>query len=326
MACRGCSSSDGCGCSVIGSGSIDVTGSGTPISAPFVVSLDFDAALAALPVDDATPCSSLTSPHVPVLTGGTTVMVPLPCSGTVLQTPVPGDAFAWTYSTSTTDADPGSGNLRLNNATTSSVTSIYVDLLEANGTDVTDWLDSLDDAAGTGKGRIRLYSRSDPTRWADFKLTSITTAAGYRKLNVTYNDHANAFQTTAKDTVLDFTPASDTTGATGPAGADGGFNSAQSIVTVTGTYTLLLTDAGALLKCNNASAFTVTVPPNSSVGFAVGTHIDLFQYGAGQVTIAAGAGVTIRSTPGLKIFGQYAGATLVKAATDEWFLVGNLTS
>lgn len=327
MACRGCSSSDGCGCSVLGSGSIHVTGSGTPVSAPFVVGFDIDDALSAVTVDDSTPCGSLNNPHVPVLLGtGSTIMVPLPCSSSEINRPVPGNAFAWTYSTTTTDADPGSGNMRLNNATMSSVTSIFVDLTEANGTDVTDWLDSLDDAAGTPKGRIRLYSRSDPARWADFKLSSVTTATGYRKLVVVYNDHANALQTIARDTVIDFSPSSDTTGATGAAGAPGGFNSVQSIVAITGTYTLLLTDLGALLKANSASAFTITVPPNSSVGFPVGGHIDFFQYGAGQVTIAAGAGVTIRSNPGLKLFGQYTGATLIKAATDEWYLVGNLTS
>jgi hypothetical protein len=49
----------------------------------------------------------------------------------------------------------------------------------------------------------------------------------------------------------------------------------------------------------------------------------LVQLGAGQVTVG-GAGVTLRSNGSkLKLFGQYAAATLVKIGTDEWVLVGN---
>lgn len=94
----------------------------------------------------------------------------------------------------------------------------------------------------------------------------------------------------------------------------------------TGTsYTLVLTDAGKLVTMNNASANTLTVPPNSSVAFAVGTRIDVIQYGAGQTSIAAGSGVTIRSIDSmLDISDQYGGVTLWKKATDEWILIGAL--
>lgn len=91
------------------------------------------------------------------------------------------------------------------------------------------------------------------------------------------------------------------------------------------TYTLVLADANTLVELNNAAAITVTVPPNSSVAFPVGTTIGLRQYGAGQVTVAAGAGVTIRSrSAAFKTSGQYAEASLTKRATDEWVLAGDL--
>lgn len=93
------------------------------------------------------------------------------------------------------------------------------------------------------------------------------------------------------------------------------------------TYTLALTDAGKMVSLSNASAITMTVPPNSSVAFPVNTRIDLVQYGAGQVTVAQGSGVTIRSSGGkLKLTGQYSGATLWKKATDEWILIGDIAS
>lgn len=90
------------------------------------------------------------------------------------------------------------------------------------------------------------------------------------------------------------------------------------------TYTLVLADAFKLVTMANAAANTLTVPPNSSVAFPVGTRIDLGQDAAGQTTIAAGAGVTIRTPETLKLRKQWAKATLIKRATDTWDLEGNL--
>jgi len=96
----------------------------------------------------------------------------------------------------------------------------------------------------------------------------------------------------------------------------------------TGTsYTAVLGDDGKLVTCDNGSAITFTVPPNSSVAFGIGTQINIMQLGAGQVTITAGAGVTFRSAgTKVKTNGQYSVATCVKIATDTWVLVGNLAA
>lgn len=100
----------------------------------------------------------------------------------------------------------------------------------------------------------------------------------------------------------------------------------QSINAQTGTtYTFVLTDNQKLVTASNASAQTYTVPPNSSVAFPVGTRIDIIQKGAGKVTLAQGAGVTINSYGSNKaIAGQYVGVSLFKESTDVWYLVGNL--
>ncbi len=93
------------------------------------------------------------------------------------------------------------------------------------------------------------------------------------------------------------------------------------------TYTVVLTDDGKLVTADNASAITLTIPPNSSVAFGIGTQINIMQLGAGQVTITAGAGVTIRSNGSkLKLNGQYAVATCLKIASDTWVAVGNLSA
>jgi hypothetical protein len=92
------------------------------------------------------------------------------------------------------------------------------------------------------------------------------------------------------------------------------------------TYTTVLSDRDTLIECSNASAITVTIPPNSSVAYPVGTSIDILQTGSGQVTIAAGSGVTVNSTPGLKLRAQWSSATLFKRASDTWVVMGDLSA
>ena len=93
------------------------------------------------------------------------------------------------------------------------------------------------------------------------------------------------------------------------------------------TYTLAMTDDGKVVEMNNASANTLTVPPNSSVAFPVGSQIVVLQTGAGQTTLAAGAGVTVNSKDGnLKLSAQWCAATLIKRATDVWVVVGDLSA
>jgi hypothetical protein len=86
-------------------------------------------------------------------------------------------------------------------------------------------------------------------------------------------------------------------------------------------YTLVEDDAGRQVTMSNASASTLTVPPNSSVAFAVGVRVQVIQLGAG-VTLTAGAGVTISSLATSLEMAQYQVATLIKTATNTW--VANL--
>ena len=95
----------------------------------------------------------------------------------------------------------------------------------------------------------------------------------------------------------------------------------------TASYTLVLSDADKLVEMNVGSANNLTVPLNSSVAFSTGTQILLAQYGAGQTTIVATSGVTIRSNGAkLKLNAQYSGATLIKIDTNEWYLFGDIAS
>ncbi|CAH1658773.1 hypothetical protein CHELA1G11_12858 [Hyphomicrobiales bacterium] len=97
-------------------------------------------------------------------------------------------AASWNFSTTTTDADPGNGNVRLNHATPASATFLYFDNLDAGGATVTAWLDALDDSTTSGnKGTIRLAMVDTPTTFADYRVTgAVVDGTGYRKVPVAY--------------------------------------------------------------------------------------------------------------------------------------------
>jgi len=109
-------------------------------------------------------------------------------------------------------------------------------------------------------------------------------------------------------------------------------NVTGNIVYHTGTtaqvasYTLQLTDDSKIVEIASATAVNLTVSLNSSVAFPVGTSITILQTGAGQITVVPVSGVTINSTPGLKIRTQWAAASLIKRAENTWVLVGDLTA
>ena len=98
------------------------------------------------------------------------------------------------------------------------------------------------------------------------------------------------------------------------------------------TYTFVLADADQkLITASNASAQTYSIPTNASVAFPIGTIINIIAIGAGQVTINAvtSGTTTVLSNGGTaaapKLRVQYSAASLMKVATDTWYVVGDLS-
>jgi hypothetical protein len=91
------------------------------------------------------------------------------------------------------------------------------------------------------------------------------------------------------------------------------------------TYTLVAGNLNQLVTLNNASAITLTVPPSV---FSAGDVINIAQIGAGQVTLAEGAGVTITSTgatpdaPALRA--QHSSASIICTTADAFLVVGDI--
>jgi hypothetical protein len=189
--------------------------------------------------------------------------------------PAGGDSAQFTYSTTTTDADPGSGFIRFNHATLSSSAIAYVDDNEINGTDVSAWVQSFDDVSGndTNRGRIRMSKSNALDTWAVWKVSGAATdASGYTKLALTYIDGAGTFANNDK-VFLSFV-------ASGEDGAIPGYLYKFATSTTDG-------DPGAgILRFNHATYASVTeiyIDDADSNGGA--TQADTATWGASTSTI-----------------------------------------
>lgn len=127
--------------------------------------------------------------------------------------------------------------------------------------------------------------------------------------------------------------------ATGKTTVTGGLESASSVADSAGNlrdlaintqnanYTFVLADRGKCVLKNNSTAYTWTIPPNSSVAYPIGTMITLRNANAsGAVTIARGTGVVLRKagsgTDADATLGAWGMATLLKEGTDSWAISG----
>lgn len=99
-----------------------------------------------------------------------------------------------------------------------------------------------------------------------------------------------------------------------------GFDSAVAIPTYnaqTGTtYTFVLSDTGKTVTASNAAASIYTIPPTASVAWTANTTLRVLNLGAGTVTFAAGAGVTVTNTA--QTLTQYQSANLVRTGLNAW--------
>lgn len=99
--------------------------------------------------------------------------------------------LSWDFDTSTVDADPGTGEFRLDNATPASVTNIYISKTSQQGIDVGGVL------LGLGSGSsVQIIQKTDPLRYIIVTIGDPVDATDYVKLPVTtVDDSGLIFQT-----------------------------------------------------------------------------------------------------------------------------------
>jgi hypothetical protein len=104
-------------------------------------------------------------------------------------------------------------------------------------------------------------------------------------------------------------------------------NDSTTLVNKTSSYTIALSDAGKTLTVDSSSNIDITVPPNSSTPFPVGSRIDFVRIGSGAVAFLGDTGVILYSkNSNKKISARYSAATIIKTDTNTWVLIGDLTA
>ena len=92
------------------------------------------------------------------------------------------------------------------------------------------------------------------------------------------------------------------------------------------SYTLTLTDSGKHIYSQNTATQVLTIPTNANVAFNVGTMVSIVLQGSGSMTVSPFSGVTLylagNSTSASRTISTYGMATLMKVATNTWFING----
>jgi hypothetical protein len=109
------------------------------------------------------------------------------------------------------------------------------------------------------------------------------------------------------------------------AAANGSGGGDSTVNAQTTSYTAVIGDDQNIITQSDASANSFTIPPNSSVAFSIGAVLTIMQLGAGQITVAAGAGVTIRTPSTLTSRAQYSTVAVVKIAVNTWMCMGDIS-
>lgn len=85
---------------------------------------------------------------------------------------------------------------------------------------------------------------------------------------------------------------------------------------VAASRSLTKADSGMMLICTSGSAIVLTIPNDATVAWSGLNAVAAYQGGAGAVSFAAGAGVTLRGTA--PTAAQYATQGVMRVGANEW--------
>jgi microcystin-dependent protein len=116
------------------------------------------------------------------------------CNKIILALPAVANASAlgtngvpYVFDSATSAADPGAGQLRLNNATLASATAMYISETGANAEPLGAYLNTFDDSMAVVKGRLHFYKIGAVGTFAIYSLTgSVTDSGDYKTLTLSH--------------------------------------------------------------------------------------------------------------------------------------------
>ena len=223
----------------------------------------------------------------------------------------------YTFSTTTSVADPGVGKLRLNHGTPSSASVIVIDdqTADTGNPNVEDWLKGFDDSTSTVKGYVRLVEPGTPANYAVYNITGLTDSSGFIQLAVSHVDSQGTFgdgdsirlsfaRTGDKGTTGD-------TGSTGPAG--------PGVNTLTTRGDLLKHGASAAERLAIGSANTVLTTNGTDPAWSTITNAML----AGSIDLTSKVTGTLPLAQGGIGATSLASAGIAALAADQTFTAAN---
>jgi hypothetical protein len=109
----------------------------------------------------------------------------------------------YVFDTSTVDADPGVGKLRLSSTTQNAATVLRLDTT-AGGADISSMLDTFDASTSPVKGSFKIVKVSDLSKFLTFDIMARTAPNGYRNFSITNTGGSSASPFANGDAVLVF--------------------------------------------------------------------------------------------------------------------------
>jgi len=195
----------------------------------------------------------------------------------------------YNFDNNTSDADPGNGEIKYNNASIASVTFIYIDNLDQRGADQTAWYATWDDSTNSAdRGQLIVTSRDTGTVVNSFKITgAVTAATGYYKIPVAYitgTIPSNGNKLSVQFSRSGNAGTSGTSGTNGSSGTSGGLNISNN---VTGS---LLLASGSTSDLNGAAGLKYTG--------------SIFQITGSETRISSSVSITGSNAPALRVSGS----------------------
>jgi hypothetical protein len=215
--------------------------------------------------------------------------------------------ISWIFDPTTTDADPGAGFFRFNNATPGSATALYLDNVDADGLTETTWLDSIDDGGSSSDRGILVMRSANGGALVVARVTgSVVDGTGYRKVTISVlaASDASAFVSGARFSLI-----------FNRAGIDG----ADGEVTSTGTFAAndlaAFTDTGGdEIKSSGLSAATAANVQAAAANKVI--TADLIETASNFVSLTDGANVALDWDSGINFSLVMAGDRVLDAPSN----------
>lgn len=233
----------------------------------------------------------------------------------------PEAALHYLWNTNTASSDPGSGKVKVNNATLASATALYVSETDNDANALSALLATWDDSTSTIKGQLLVHDPTTPSNFVIFAISgTLTDNGGWDTFSIAYVSGGGTL-TNDMPVSLVFIRAGDR----GDAGSVDLTQNAQNAA-----YTFVIGDSGKHIFHDEVTARIYTIPANASVAFPVGTTITIVNNnGAGAITLAITSDTLRRGDgtagTGSRTIPADAIATVLKTKSTEWIIAGVFT-